>query len=171
MKKNSNCLNTVCALKNLHKKQLKLLNQLNLQHQSNSVSKVCGLKSKPTESNYKLSAIDSVNSVMQSVCVKLTLQLRCKTLASSTTSCNTLCTLSSKTQHKCLLNYAHRRLKWINSMQARLPSVFVPCLQIRVGRFDSGPRLHSNEPLFNHSGFSLCAQHGRTPTAASPVAS
>jgi len=28
-------------------------------------------------------------------------------------------------------------------------------LQIRVGRFDSGPRLHSNEPLFNHSGFSF----------------
>ena len=25
---------------------------------------------------------------------------------------------------------------------ARWPSVFVPCLQIRVGRFDSGPRLH-----------------------------
>ena len=132
-------VNTVCKLKKLHKKRLHLQNRQRL---TNSVLKVCRQRLKQTDNSCKRSVTDSVKSVMQSVCVKLTLQLRCKTLASNATPCNTLCTLSSKTQHKCLLNYAHRILKCVDSMQARWPSVFVPCLQIRVGRFDSGPRLH-----------------------------
>ena len=37
---------------------------------------------------------------------------------------------------------AHRVCRLLQVVVARWPSVFVPCLQIRVGRFDSGPRLH-----------------------------
>jgi hypothetical protein len=37
---------------------------------------------------------------------------------------------------------AHRVWRLLQVVVARWPSVFVPCLQIRVGRFDSGPRLH-----------------------------
>ena len=36
---------------------------------------------------------------------------------------------------------AHRVCRLLQVVVARWSSVFVPCLQIRVGRFDSGPRL------------------------------
>ena len=40
-------------------------------------------------------------------------------------------------------DYAHRRCRVMQVVDARKPSVVGPCLQIRVGRFDSGPRLQS----------------------------
>ena len=38
-------------------------------------------------------------------------------------------------------DYAHRASRVMQVVDARKPSVVGPCLQIRVGRFDSGPRL------------------------------
>ena len=40
-------------------------------------------------------------------------------------------------------DYAHRAGRVVQVVVARWPSVFAPCLQIRVGRFDSGPRLQN----------------------------
>jgi hypothetical protein len=40
-------------------------------------------------------------------------------------------------------DYAHRKCRVMQHVVARLCSVSAPCLQIRVGRFDSGPRLQS----------------------------
>ena len=42
---------------------------------------------------------------------------------------------------------AHRVCRLLQVVVARWPSVFVPCLQIRVGRFDSGSRLQLNQGL------------------------
>ncbi len=44
-------------------------------------------------------------------------------------------------------DYAHRASRVMQVVDARKPSVVGPCLQIRVGRFDSGPRLQINQAL------------------------
>jgi hypothetical protein len=57
-------------------------------------------------------------------------------------TCKTQRTLLQVTLQKCCASFAHRVRRVLQSVDALEPSVFVPCLQIRVGRFDSGSRLH-----------------------------
>ena len=64
------------------------------------------------------------------------------TIYSSALHCITLRTLFTNTLLQCCKDCAHRKLHAVQSKCARWSSVFVPCLQIRVGRFDSGSRLH-----------------------------
>ena len=63
------------------------------------------------------------------------------TIKSSALHCTTLRTLFTNTLLQCCKDCAHRKLHAVQSKCARWSSVFVPCLQIRVGRFDSGSRL------------------------------
>ncbi len=53
----------------------------------------------------------------------------------------TLCTLLTNAATKFSAVCAHRKCRVLQVVVARLPSVLAPCLQIRVGRFDSGPSL------------------------------
>ena len=53
----------------------------------------------------------------------------------------TLRTLCTNAAAKLSAVCAHRKCRVVQVVVARWPSVFVPCLQIRVGRFDSGPSL------------------------------
>ena len=53
----------------------------------------------------------------------------------------TLCTPCVQAAKKMKADYAHRVCRVVQVVVARLCSVVLPCLQIRVGRFDSGPRL------------------------------
>ena len=166
-----NCVNTVCKLKKLHKKPLHLQNH---QHLNNCVLRVCRLKLIQTDNNCKQSVSVSVKSVMQSVCARLALQLRYDTLCSSAIPCATFCTLSTITQHKCLLNYTHRDAKTAQSNKIRCLSVEVPCLQIRVGQFDSGPRLHyivKSRPCIVQRNVAsvLCTLNARKLQNASPL--
>ena len=149
-------VNTVCALQKSHP-----LHQ-NRQRPSNCVSKVCNKRLKQTDNNCKPSVTDSVNSVTPSVCANYNSQNRCKTLnfpvctqcasqLHTATRLHTIAKVCTKRRGIC----AHRILNCAQIQQAWKPSVFAPCLQIRVGRFDSGPRLHFVQPLFNHSGFSF----------------
>ena len=64
------------------------------------------------------------------------------TITSSALHYRTLRTLFTNTLLQCCKDCAHRKLHAVQSKCARWSSVFVPCLQIRVGRFDSGSRLH-----------------------------
>jgi len=65
-----------------------------------------------------------------------------QTLFSVVQHCNTYCTLFViALQLRCAV-CAHRAYMLMQVIDVRCYSVFVPCLQIRVGRFDSGPRLH-----------------------------
>ena len=50
-------------------------------------------------------------------------------------------TLCLQAAVKICADYAHRVCRVVQVVVARLCSVVLPCLQIRVGRFDSGPRL------------------------------
>ena len=136
-------VNTVCALQKSHP-----LHQ-NRQRPSNCVSKVCNKRLKQTDNNCKPSVTDSVNSVTPSVCANYNSQNRCKTLnlpvctqcasqLHTATRLHTIAKVCTKRRGIC----AHRILNCAQIQQAWKPSVFVPCLQIRVGRFDSGPRLH-----------------------------
>ena len=75
------------------------------------------------------------------------------TITASALHCTTLRTLFTNTLLQCCKDCAHRKLHAVQSKCARWSSVFVPCLQIRVGRFDSGSRLHHSKPLPHHSGF------------------
>ena len=59
----------------------------------------------------------------------------------------TLRTLCVKAAAKNRTDYAHRAGRVMQVVAARKPSVVGPCLQIRVGRFDSGPRLQSNASM------------------------
>ena len=135
------CVNTLCVLKILHKKTLSRLKQSNRQHLHNSVSKVCNLTSRMAENNCKQSVTDSVNSVMQSVCAKFSRSCRYCTLFVVATSSKTRCTLFAITLHLSCAVCAHRVRRMVQVVVAGLNSVVLPCLQIRVGRFDSGPRL------------------------------
>jgi len=64
------------------------------------------------------------------------------TLFSVVQHCITYCTLFASTlQLRCAV-CAHRAYMLMQVVVARLPIGGAPCLQIRVGRFDSGPRLH-----------------------------
>jgi len=47
----------------------------------------------------------------------------------------------------------HRMRRLLQVVVARLPIGVAPRLQIRVGRFDSGPSLHHSQPLIRLSGF------------------
>ena len=136
------CVNTLCVLKTLHKKTLNRLKQSNRQHLHNSVLKVCNLTSRMAENNYKQSVTDSVNSVMQSVYVKFNRSNRYCTQFVNSVSIKTRCTLFAITLQLCFTVCAHRVRRMLQVVVAGFNSVFVPCLQIRVGRFDSGPRLH-----------------------------
>ena len=53
----------------------------------------------------------------------------------------TLRTLCTDAAAKLSAVCAHRKCRVLQVVVARLPSVLAPCLQIRVGRFDSGPSL------------------------------
>ena len=64
---------------------------------------------------------------------------------------NTLSTLAHTRTLSTLLRWVEKTFaavftRWGNRVQnivvARWPSVFVPCLQIRLAQFDSGSRLH-----------------------------
>jgi len=63
------------------------------------------------------------------------------TLVSVVQRCITYHTLFASTLQLRYAVCAHRVRRMLQVVVARWPSVFVPCLQIRVGRFDSGPRL------------------------------
>jgi hypothetical protein len=63
------------------------------------------------------------------------------TLVSVVQRCITYHTLFASTLQLRYAVCAHRVRRLLQVVVARWPSVFVPCLQIRVGRFDSGPRL------------------------------
>ena len=71
------------------------------------------------------------------------------TLVSVMQRCITYHTLFASTLQLRYAVCAHRVRRLLQVVVARWPSVFVPCLQIRVGRFDSGPRLHHFFPEIN----------------------
>ena len=135
------CVNTLCVSKTLHKKTLSRLKQSNRQHLHNSVSKVCNLTLKMAENNCKQNVTDSVNSVMQSVYAKFNRNFRCYTLFVNSVSSKTRCTLFASTLQLSFAVCAHRVRRMLQVVVAGFNSVVLPCLQIRVGRFDSGPRL------------------------------
>ena len=56
-----------------------------------------------------------------------------------------LCTLCLQAAMKMKTVFAHRVRRVVQVVDARGPIGGAPCLQIRVGRFDSGPRLHKNQ--------------------------
>ena len=140
------CVNTLCVLKTLHKKKLNRLKQLSRQHLHNSVLKVCNLTSRIAENNCKQSVTDSVNSVMQSVYAKFNRSCRYCTLFVNSVSSKTRCTLFAGTLHLRFTVCAHRVRRMLQVVVAGFNSVVLPCLQIRVGRFDSGPRLQISLP-------------------------
>ena len=135
------CVNTLCVSKTLHKKTLNRLKQSNRQHLHNSVSKVCNSTSRMAENNYKQSVTDSVNSVMQSVYAKFNRSCRYCTLFVNSVSSKTRCTLFLNALQLRYAVCAHRVRRMLQVVVAGFNSVVLPCLQIRVGRFDSGPRL------------------------------
>jgi hypothetical protein len=69
-------------------------------------------------------------------------------------------------------DYAHRKCRVMQVVVARLCSVVLPCLQIRVGRFDSGPRLQYIAQLADAVVHFFCvhtsAQATATPTLKLP---
>jgi hypothetical protein len=71
------------------------------------------------------------------------------TLFSVVQHCIMYCTPFASTLQLRYAVCAHRVRRLLQVVVARWPSVFVPCLQIRVGRFDSGPRLHHFFPEIN----------------------
>ena len=135
------CVNTLCVSKTLHKKTLSRLKQSNRQHLHNSVSKVCNLTLKMAENNCKQNVTDSVNSVMLSVYAKFNRNFRYFTLFVNSVSSKTRCTLFASTLQLSFAVCAHRVRRMLQVVVAGFNSVVLPCLQIRVGRFDSGPRL------------------------------
>ena len=84
------------------------------------------------------------SSVMQSACARCKQQTRFDTLICSVFPCAALRTLWENTLQKFRKSFAHQKTIGVQHKRTRLNSVSVPCLQIRVGRFDSGPRLHKN---------------------------
>ena len=134
-------VNTLCVLKTLHKKKLNRLKQLSRRHLHNSVLKVCNLTLRMAENNCKQSVTDSVNSVMQSVYAKFNRSYRYFTLFVNSVSSKTRCTLFASALQLCFTVCAHRVRRMLQVVVAGFNSVVLPCLQIRVGRFDSGPRL------------------------------
>ena len=56
-------------------------------------------------------------------------------------TCKTQRTPLRFTFQKCCASFAHRTYRVLQSVVALEPSVFVPCLQIRLAQFDSGSRL------------------------------
>ena len=133
------CVNNTCDAKKLPK--LNPIPPLR-PHLSSSVSKACNLKSKQTENSCKRSATASASSVMQSACASCKQQTRFDTLICSAFPCAALRTLWENTLQKFRKSFAHQKILGVQRKRTRLNSVRVPCLQIRVGRFDSGPRLH-----------------------------
>ena len=136
------CVNTLCVSKTLHKKPLNRLKQSNRQHLHNSVSKVCNSTSRMAENNCKQNVTDSVNCVMQSVYAKFKRSCRCCTLFVNYFSSKTRCTPFANALQLRFTVCAHRVRRMLQVVVAGFNSVVLPCLQIRVGRFDSGPRLH-----------------------------
>ena len=71
------------------------------------------------------------------------------------------CTLCLQAAVKVKAVYAHRVRRVVQVIDVRWPIGAAPCLQIRVGRFDSGPRLHHFSFEINNiaplRGFLLCA--------------
>ncbi len=63
------------------------------------------------------------------------------TLVSAVQRYITHCTLFAITLQLCCAVCAHRVRRVLQSVVALWPSVFVPCLQIRLAQFDSGSRL------------------------------
>ena len=87
------------------------------------------------------------------------------TIKSSALHCTTLRTLFINALLQCCKDCAHRNLHAVQSKCARWSSVFVPCLQIRVGRFDSGSRLHLILHAVPHSLQFCSATATQTPLA------
>ena len=144
------CVNNTCDAKKLPK--VDPIPPLR-PHLSSSVSKACNSKSKQTENSCKRSATASASSVMQSACASCKQQTRFDTLIYSAFPCAALRTLWENTLQKFRKSFAHQNILGVQHKRTRLNSVSVPCLQIRVGRFDSGPRLHYSKPLSHYSGF------------------
>jgi hypothetical protein len=93
------------------------------------------------ENNCKQSETDSGNCVMQSVYAKFKRSCRYCTLFVKSVSIKTHCTLFASTLQLRFAVCAHRVRRMLQLVVAGFNSVVLPCLQIRVGRFDSGPRL------------------------------
>ena len=100
------------------------------------------------------------------MCVRLTgiVKMVC-TITSSALHCTTLRTLFTNALLQCRKDCAHRKLHAVQSKCARWSSVFVPCLQIRVGRFDSGSRLQLMLQTVPHSLQFCSASATHTPVA------
>jgi hypothetical protein len=153
------CVNNTCDAKKLPK--LNPIPPLR-PHLSSSVSKACNSKSKQTENSCKRSATASASSVMQSACASCKLQTRFDTLIYSAFPCAALRTLWENTLQKFRKSFAHQKTIGVQHKRTRLNSVSVPCLQIRVGRFDSGPRLHRTLQTVPHSLLFVFANAPRT---------
>jgi len=87
------------------------------------------------------------------------------TITSSALHFATLRTLFTNALLQCCKDCAHRKLHAVQSKCARWSSVFVPCLQIRVGRFDSGSRLQHALPTVPRSLRFCSANATHTPVA------
>ena len=149
------CVNTLCVLKTLHKKTLNRLKQSSRQHLHNSVLKVCNLTSRMAGNNCKQNVTDSDNCVMQSVYAKFNRSCRYCTLFVNSVSSKTRCTLFVSTLQLRYAVCAHRVRRMLQVVVAGFNSVVLPCLQIRVGRFDSGPRLHTTSHCLTTVAFLL----------------
>ena len=144
------CVNNTCDAKKLPK--LNPIPPLR-PHLSSSVSKACNSKSKQTENSCKRSVTASASSVMQSACASCKQQTRFDTLIYSAFPCAALRTLWEITLQKFRKSFAHQKILGLQHKRTRLNSVSVPCLQIRVGRFDSGPRLQLIQKLSPERGY------------------
>ena len=144
------CVNNTCDAKKLPK--LNPIPPLR-PHPSSSVSKACNSKSKQTENSCKRSATASASSVMQSACASCKQQIRFDTLICSALPCAALRTLWKNTLQKFRKSFAHQKTIGVQHKRTRLNSVSVPCLQIRVGRFDSGPSLQLIQKLSPERGY------------------
>jgi hypothetical protein len=91
--------------------------------------------------------------VMQSACASCKQQIRFDTLICSALPCAALRTLWENTLQKFCKSFAHQKTIGVQHKRTRLNSVSVPCLQIRVGRFDSGPRLQLIQKLSPERGY------------------
>ena len=78
---------------------------------------------------------------MQSVYAKFNRSCRYCTLFVNSVSSKTRCTLFLNALQLRYAVCAHRVRRMLQVVVAGFNSVVLPCLQIRVGRFDSGPRL------------------------------
>ena len=147
------CVNNTCDAKKLPK--INPVQPLR-PHLSSSVSKACNLKSKQTENSCKRSVTASASSVMQSACASCKQQTRFDTLIYSAFPCAALRTLWEITLQKFRKSFAHQKTIGVQHKRTRLNSVSVPCLQIRVGRFDSGPRLQLTQKIQPREGLFFC---------------